>query len=448
MTNKNIIVLLTVAVLLSPLLGRAQNNAYHFDLKEALQYGLENSSTIRQSLLDQEQAKYKVGEVRSSGLPQITGEGQFQNFPNLPTQLLPGEIVGQPGTQIPVQFGTEFTTSATFKISQLLYSQEFFTGLKAAEASRELYKLMKIQSEEEAIYQITNAYYQALQLQSQMKILDSNMVMLNKLERLIQSQFQNDLVTKTDYSRVKVNKANLNTKLQSLETNHVQQKNYLKLLMGMPIESMLTLDEPEQLEDISLASLAFQKENPVQIRILEKQQSLTELQKKSIKDGYIPTLALFGQHSWQAQRNEFNFFDNSQPWFPQTVIGVQLQVPIFDGLNKRNRVQQSRIDIEKLSEQRIFAERQLDMQYENARQQLSNSLSSVQVQQENKELAKEVFDQTQLLYKEQVAGLTDLLDAEQSYREAQTNYYNELLNFKISELDLLKAQGQLELITK
>lgn len=446
MKNISLTILLTVVVILSPLMGKAQDSTYAFGLKEALEFGLKNSSAIRQSVLDQEQAGYKVGEVRSSGLPQITGEGQFQNFPNLPTQLLPGEIIGQPGTQVPVQFGSDYTTSGTIKLSQLLYSQEFFTGLKAAEGSRELYKLMKIKSEEDVIYQITNAFYQTLQLQSQIGILDSNMVMLSKLEKLLKSQYENDLVTKTDFSRVKVNKANLSTKLQSLKTSFEQQKNYLKLLMGMPIENSLSLIEPQGLQEVSLSTLALQKADPVQLRILEKQQSLTELQKKSIQAAYVPTLALFGQQSWQAQRNEFNFFDGSQPWFQQTVIGLQLQIPIFDGLNKRNRVQQTRIDVEKLSEQRNLAQRQLDMQFENASQQLTNSMASVKVQEENRMLAKEVYDQTQLLYKEQVAGLTDLLDAEQAYREAQTNYYNELLKFKISELDLLKAQGQLETI--
>ena len=238
----------------------AQSAEHHFDLKAAVSYGLENSLTLRQAVLDQEQAEYQIGEVRSSGLPQITGSGQFQNFPNLPTQLLPGEIVGQPGTQIPVQFGTEYTTSGTLEISQLLYSHEFFTGLKAAKSSRELYALMKIKSEEDVIYQITDAYYQTLQLQEQIKVLDSNMVMLQRLEDLMKVQYENDVITKTSYSRVKVQKANLSTQLQSLKTGFEQQRNYLKLLMGMPIEEGLILEESPDLQEVSLSSLSYQKE--------------------------------------------------------------------------------------------------------------------------------------------------------------------------------------------
>ena len=444
MRNRSIFMLFILIGLSCVREVRAQSAEHHFDLKAAVSYGLENSLTLRQAVLDQEQAEYQIGEVRSSGLPQITGSGQFQNFPNLPTQLLPGEIVGQPGTQIPVQFGTEYTTSGTLEISQLLYSHEFFTGLKAAKSSRELYALMKIKSEEDVIYQITDAYYQTLQLQEQIKVLDSNMVMLQRLEDLMKVQYENDVVTKTSYSRVKVQKANLSTQLQSLKTGFEQQRNYLKLLMGMPIEEGLILEESPDLQEVSLSSLSYQKENPIDLQILDKQQSLHLLNEKVTKAGYYPTLALFGQQSWQAQRNEFNFFDGDQPWFEQTVIGLQLNVPIFDGRKKHFQIEQIKMDIAKVELQKTNAERQLDMQYDNAQKQLSNSLASVEVQKENKELAREVYDETQLLYKEEVADLTDLLDAEQAYRDAQNNYYNEVLKFRKSELDLLKAQGQLK----
>ena len=219
----------------------AQETEHTMGLKEMLRYGLDNSIAIRQSVLDQQQAEYQVGEVKSSGLPQVSGEGQFQNFPNRPTQLLPGEIVNQPGTQIPVQFGTDYTMSGTIKASQLIYNHQFLTGLRAAKSSTELYSLLKIKTEEDVIYQVSNAYYQALQLQAQVHVLDSNMNMLSQLTELTRLQYESDMVTKTDYSRVVVNKTNLSTQLQSLRTSYEQQKNYLKVLIGMPMEENLEL---------------------------------------------------------------------------------------------------------------------------------------------------------------------------------------------------------------
>lgn len=440
--------LLAMVLTVTAYVAKAQVPEYNFTLKEALDYGLENSLSIRQAVLDQEQAEAKVGEVRSSGLPQVTGEGQFQNFPNLPTQLLPGEIIGQPGTQIPVQFGTNYNVSGGIKATQLLYNQQFFTGLHAAKSSGELYSKMRLKSEEDVIYQVSTAYYQVLELQAQVGVLQSNVARLKQLESMMQVQYENDIITQTDLGRLRVNRSNLETGLQSLLSGLEQQTNYLKLLMGMPMEAKLTLVAPEDLEEVTLTALQLDKQVPVEMEILASQQELTELNVQSIKAGYFPTLALFGQQSWQAQRNEFNFFDGDQPWFQQTVVGLQLQVPIFDGLSKHHRIQQAQIDQEKLRVQQTTVERQLDMQYANARQQLTNSMASVAAQRDNRELAKQVHAQTQMLYKEQVVGLTDLLEAEQALREAESMYYRELLKFRRSELDLMKAQGQLNQITQ
>lgn len=446
MRLKSRAILVTTLALLTSTASWAQVEEYNFNLREALQYGLENSIPIRQAMLDRNKADHMVGEVRASGLPQISGEGKYQNFPNLPTQLLPGEIVGQPGTQIPVQFGTTNTMAGTINASQLIYSQQFMTGLRAAKTSRELYDLMQIKSEEDVIYQVSNAYYNVLELKAQVNVLDSNVSRLTHLEELMEIQYQNDLVTQTDLGRIRVNKMNLQTQLQSLRIALEQQKNYLKLLMGMNIETPLTLREPEDIQEVSLRALQYQKEKPIELEIIDSQLELNDLNRRSIAAEYAPTLSVFGQQSWQAQRNEWDFFDPNGLWFQQTVIGVQLSVPIFDGLSKHHRIQQAEIEIERLSLDQVNAERQFDMQFENAKEQLTNSLASVEAQRDNRELAKDVYDQTQMLYKEQVVGLTDLLDAEQSYREAERSFFTELLKFRKSELDLLKAQGQLQQI--
>ena len=435
--------LIAIVILLLPYWGGAQT-VHYYDLKSLLNFGLENSIAIRQAVKDQEQAEGKVGEVRSSGLPQLNGEGQFQNYINLPVSVVDGAFFGQPGELVDFSFGTKYNVTGTIEASQFLYSQEFFTGLKAAKSSRQLYSLMKIQTEEDVIYEVTSAYYQALQLQSNINILDSNLAMLEKLEKLMATQYENDIVTKVDYNRIKVNKVNLTTQLKTLKTNYTQQINYIKLLIGMPLEEEIALETADNIEAISLQSLEQTKTQHIALQILDQQKTLYELNTKSIQAGYYPTLSLFGQQAWQGQRNEFNYFESGNPWYDQTLWGATLNIPIFDGFQKHYKVQQSRIDFEKANLQQLNTERQLDMQYKNAQEQLVNSLASVEAQKENKALAKEVYEQTQLLYKEQVSNLTDLLDAEQAYREAQSNYFNEVLKFKQSELELLKAQGQLQ----
>lgn len=437
-------ILTTLFALIFINVSQAQESIETFSLKEALNYALTNSIEIQKSILDQEQADYAVAEIRSQALPQITGSGDLNYFPNIPTQLLPGEIIGQPGIQVPIQFGTEYTLSGGFDLSQKIFDQSLMTGLKAVKTSEELYTLLKIQTDEDVIYQVSATYYQLLELQAQINSLDSNIVKMRELENIMRDQFDNEMVTKIDYSRIKVNRTNMETTLQSLQTTEEQQKNLLKVLMGMPVEIDIALINNGEMDETSLRSLQFDKNKPIEIQLIEKELELNVLNQKNIKAGYYPSLSAFANQSWQAQRNEFNFLSSNAPWFQQTIVGLRLSVPIFDGFYKKSKVQQSMIAIKKLELDQINADRNLDVRYLNAREALVNTIKSVQAQKENEILAQEVYDQSQDLYKEQVGTLTDLLDAENALRNAQVNYRRELLKFRKAELDVLQAQGQLK----
>ena len=83
------------------------------------------------------------------------------------------------------------------------------------------------------------------------------------------------------------------------------------------------------------------------------------------------------------------------------------------------------------------------MDYRNARNQLTLSERQVDNQKQNTQLAEQLYEATSLSYKEGVAPLTELLDAETSLQQAQSNYLSALLQLKVSELDLLKTSGQL-----
>lgn len=60
------------------------------------------------------------------------------------------------------------------------------------------------------------------------------------------------------------------------------------------------------------------------------------------------------------------------------------------------------------------------------------------------DLASEVYENTTLQYRHGVASLTDLLNAELSYREAQNNYISSLLDFYLADLNVQLANGSIQ----
>src|SRR5690606_10334912 len=85
----------------------------------------------------------------------------------------------------------------------------------------------------------------------------------------------------------------------------------------------------------------------------------------------------------------------------------------------------------------------LDLAYENAKTQISNSLITLNNQEENVKLAREVFENTQNNYNNGLAPLTDLLEAENTLTASQNSYSSALLDYKLAEIQLLKSQGTL-----
>lgn len=127
---------------------------------------------------------------------------------------------------------------------------------------------------------------------------------------------------------------------------------------------------------------------------------------------------------------------------------MSLHVPIFTGFGTRAKVRQADIELKKNEQDIKDTKLSLDLAYQNAKVQIQNSLSTIDLQKENAKLAKEVLENTQNNYKQGLATLTDLLDSENSYIQAQNNYTSALLDYKLAEVQLIKAKGELETLKK
>lgn len=422
-----------------------------WSLHDCLQYALVNNSDIAKSQYDQHQARYQINEVKSSGLPQLSGFGNFDYNLELPTQILPGELIGQPGEDLAVQFGQKYNIQGGFQLSQLLFSQSYFVGLKAAKTSEDLYRLRQEMSEEQVIYNIGVAYYQILQTNQQMQNLQANLSMMEELNRIMQLQYENDLVKKVDLNRIEVNTTNLITQQKNLHAVLVQQENALKFFMGMPMTERLKVKKENIEYEVivpAIENLNAINQNKTGFKLLQTQENLYWLNMKNTQSGYYPTLSAYGQLMYQAQRNESDFFNRDKPWFRASAIGLQLNIPIFDGLKKQAQVQQAKIDMEKHKIDMQDFSRNTYMELENSVNQLELGLESIKTQEQNVQLAENVYDTTYDLYKEGITPLTDLLEADQSLRSSRTSLNYEILKYKIAGLDYLKAKGELNDLLK
>ncbi len=417
-------------------------------LGDAIRYALNNSEVIKQARLDIEKGVYQIKETRGAALPQLTGTSTMTNNVLVQQFVLPAEAFGgEPGQFIAIKAGQTWSALSQVQLSQQLYNKQVFTGLKAAKSTEEFYRLSEQLSRENVIQQVAANYYQVQISRLQMDVIDANIARVAKLGEMIEGQYANGLARKIDVDRIKVNRSNLDAQKSLLENALTQQENLLKYYMGMPIE------EPIQLEKLDIATLPLMDihqleddlnvENLLSYNVLKKQSELLHFQRDAIISEGYPTLSLSASYTYNTQSNNFNLYSNKALNYDMAAVTLNLRIPIFDGFSRRSRVQQSQIAINRLQEDIRRTNNSLKMANENAKSQLINSLNTIRMQQANKRLAQEVFENVQNNYKNGLASLTDLLDAEQSLVEAERSLNEAILQYKIGEIELKKSNGNI-----
>ncbi|MEP1259728.1 TolC family protein, partial [Algoriphagus sp.] len=270
---------------------------------------------------------------------------------------------------------------------------------------------------------------------------------LESLEKILQSQYDNDLARKVDLNRVKVNLTSIKSELENLEIAIYQREGYLKLLMGIPVQAEITLDQSVADMDQKVKSFEVNDFNIFDrkdIQVLGVQEQLYEYEYKNIKAAHQPQLVGFAGFNKNAFSENFDFLSQNKTWYQGFLIGLRLEIPIFDGMQTKYKAAQSKVSANQLNLDRLQAEDAAELEYQNAVNKYYNSLSTLASLDSNLDLANDVMSETTLLYKEGVSPLTDLLAAETTQREAQANYNNQIIQVRIAQLEILNSSGKIK----
>ncbi|MBN8786765.1 MAG: TolC family protein, partial [Terrimonas sp.] len=366
--------------------------------------------------------------------------------PMLQKSALPGEIIGKPGETVMVAFGQKWQSNAVLSVNQQLFNQSIFTGLKAARTTKEFYQINKTLTDEQLIEKVADAYYQVFQLQQQLQTVQTNLDNTTKTQSIISGLVDAGLSKKIDLDRIVVTVNNLEAAKQQMVNSLQLSENALKFAIGMEMDKDIIL--PAETFEVNAAILADQPDvlNRTEIKLLSVQSDLLQLNKKAKAAEYYPSLSFTGNLGYLGMGPYFPVFNNSSKvnWSGFSGLGLNLSIPIFNGGTTKAKINQANIDIKKLDVEINDTKLALALASENARSQINNSLLTVNTNKRNISLAKDVLDNTQNNYKNGLATLTDLLDAEKAYADAQNNLTISLLSYKVAEIQLIKANGNLK----
>lgn len=426
-----------------------------FSLQECLEYAIENNRNLRKAYYDKEKAIYARQEILGFLLPQINGMANLNDnlkktkfiMPNFVNSMLPPEAQ-DPNAQkyMTIEMGTNYNANIGLTLNQQVLNFPLFNTLEIAKTAEKIAALGFESNEEELINQTANLFYTIQTTEYAVMQMQKSIDLVSKMLKMMEMNFENGLIKKTDVDRLRVNLVNLTTQKSSIKNAAEVEKNLLKMQMGLDVSN------PIEIQSINLVVFEdkvkdsdeqpFSIKNQTLYRLFMEKLEIAKLQKKSAIYENLPVLSLICNYQYNGVSDEF-FRGETNYWYPNSVIGLSLRIPVFDGLSRRSRICQNSIEEKKAKEEADILGQSLNMAYLNALLRLDDTRKTIGLQRDNQDLAEEVFNITEKNYLQGLSSMSDILNASQSLVQAQLSYANALNDYMKAYIDLKKANGSI-----
>lgn len=418
-------------------------NLYSFSMKEAVEFALDSSYATINARRDILSAIKKKWETTARGLPQIDANINYTNRLKQPVQLIPGEFIGgQPGTFVPVTFGTKQQLGATATASQLLFDGSYLVALQAAKTFLEYSENTAEKTALETRKSVIQAYGNVLLAEESVKISKKNKATLEDNLQETKKIYENGLTEQESVEQLQITLSQVENQLHNSERMVEITQQLLKLALGIPIEETVVLeDDLETLaqENISLTLLNEDLEitENIDYQIAKNLTQQRELELKLEKSKALPTLSTFINYGTVANSEEFTFLESEQEWYQSSIWGVSLNIPIFSSFQRRARTQQAKIALDKAETQFTQAQQQIRLKLNTAKSNYQFAIENYQTTKNNLELAERIAHKNQVKFTEGISSSFEL-------RQAQTQLYTVQGNFLQAMLEIIKAKVELE----
>jgi outer membrane protein TolC len=427
-------VLLILVILLMNITAKAQT----LSLEQCIDTALIYNRNIKLSQHDVEISTEKNREIRGNLLPKLNGIADYRYYTDLPYQIMPAEAFGGPaGTYKEVQFGVPQSMNANLQLAVPLFNSTALNAVKTSQIAAELSEIQKTKTDEDVVLDVSNAYYNAQILLTQITFLDSNIINTGKLVKTTTLLYQQQIAKGTDVDRLKLQVEQITTQRSTIFSQYQQVLNALKFLMGKPISDSIEVLNTQE----TIVKPGFNSPITTDVLLIDKKIEFNNSELSGLRNLRLPSLSAYGVYGTTGfgTTGSDSFFN----FHPIGYVGAQLSVPLFNGRITQHKIVSKKIEIEKSNIQKDLITEKSKLDLKNVEMQYSLATKNISVVSSQIDLAKKIFNNTVLQNQQGVASITDLLLADNALRESQQNYLVALINLRRAELEYKRVTGNL-----
>lgn len=431
-----------LAFLLIPTTISAQDSV-HVNLQKALEIALSENPTIKIANRTIESKKYYKDEQIAALFPSVSASASYQR--TVKKQKMTMEFGGSP---MEIEVGTSNNYVAGLNFSLPLVAAPTWYNLKLSQIDVQNAIESARSSKIELINQVKSAYYGLLLAQDSYRVLQINFANVEMTAKNINDKYEQGLASDFDKLRADVQVANQKPQLTSAQQAVNLSAMMLKVLIGVDVTEPIIFDghlsdfENEMLNykvvDGQLISLA----NNTDLRQLELSQEQLNTSLKLIKASSCPTLAFSGNYQYMTMANDFDFANYN--WFPYSVIGLSLNVPILSWVGTSYKIKETKITMANLEDQKKYLENNLRVSVNSNLDNIRNAIAEMTSNKETMMQAERAYNIVQKQFEVGMATWLDLNSAELAMTQSQLLYHQSIYNFLTAKNELEKLMGNIE----
>ncbi|KQC30426.1 TolC family protein [Flagellimonas eckloniae] len=438
--------LIICLLLVSPWLSQGQESNNSFSLDEAIAHAQQNNYSAINASRDLVDAQKQKWETIATGLPQISGAISYQNQLKQPVNQIPGEFFpdGEPGTFQEVVFGQPQTATATATLTQQIFDGSYIVGVQATKAFLSYSRNNKEKTDLDVRQAVVEAYGNVLLAQESVLISENNKATLEKNLYETKRIYENGLGDEESVDQLQITLSSVNNQLKNAKRLEKITLQMLNLMMGLPIQNPTILTE--NLDDLAqkqinlgLLDTEFKMENNVDYKLANNLNEQRFYELKLAKSRALPSLNAFVNYGGSSFSDSFNFLSSGQQWFGQSILGFDLNIPIFSSLGRSATTQRAKIALDKAKTQLTEAQEQIRLQLESSKSDYILAIEEYDTSKQNLKLAERIENKNQIKYSEGLATSFEL-------RQAQTQLYATQQEYLQSMVDVINSKTELETI--
>jgi outer membrane protein len=352
-------------------------------------------------------------------LNQITGTNQFPQIQNQTTNFLANNF-----------------HDTKVRVIQPIFNPEIYFNYKAQKELITVQQAQKNAYENVLKYEIASSYFQFLQSDEALRILNNTKDLLEELLKVNQSLVANakatkDVVLSTEYELAKIDQ-----QIADAEKNQEVAQSYFNFLLNRELNSEIIKDstlvetgnDQQEISELTATALKQRQEVAQLQNGLRASQQIVGLNRGN---EFLPKINAVGDVGYQGFN--YTFASDQKYWLVQ----FGLTWDLFKGGEKRAKVQQARIDYQVLENRLEQTKKQIELQVIQSHYELKSARQAYESSQSGVKSAQKSFQIIRSKYKEGAAILIEYLDAQNKYTTAQ-------LTNSINQYELLRKSAALQ----